>query len=165
MTTANVRRDCPGARKSNERREQRGDSQERNWGRGTGSWRKCRRGLSAIVLRKSDLPAFVIAMAWEERNGNLYYYQSERDEDGTVRKRYIGTGEIAELIAHNDETRRRARQERRERERAELEHLQTADAALEEFCKAVDTITTAALVAAGYRHHRGEWRLRRSGAD
>jgi hypothetical protein len=43
-----------------------------------------------------------------------------------------------------------------------LERLQTADAAIEEFCKAVDTITRAALVAAGYRNHRGEWRLRRA---
>ena len=117
------------------------------------------------MLHKGDFPAFVIAMAWEQRNGNRYYYQSERDEDGTVRKRYIGTGEIAELVAHADETRRRARQERRERERAELERLKTADAAVEEFCKAVETITTAALVAAGYRSHKGEWRLKRSGAD
>ncbi len=114
------------------------------------------------MLHKSGLPAFVITMAWEERNGNRYYYQTERDEDGTVRKRYIGAGEIAELIAHSDETRRRARKERRERQRAELERLQTADAAVEEFCKAVDTITRAALVAAGYRNHRGEWRLRRA---
>src|SRR3712207_5791642 len=104
-------------------------------------------------------------MAWEQRNGNRYYYQSERDEDGKVRKRYIGAGEIAELVAHADETRRRARQERRQRERAELERLETADAALEEFCKAVDTITRAALMAAGYRNHKGEWRLKRSGAD
>jgi hypothetical protein len=114
------------------------------------------------VLHKSGLPAFVITMAWEERNGNRYYYQTERDEDGTVRKRYIGAGEIAELIAHSAETRRRARKKRREREQAELERLQTADAAVEEFCKAVDTITRAALVAAGYRNHRGEWRLRRA---
>jgi len=103
-------------------------------------------------------------MAWEERNGNRYYYQSERGEGGRVRKRYFGSGEIAELVAHADETRRRARQERRERERAELERLKSADAAVEEFCKAVDTITRAALVAAGYRNHKGEWRLRR-GAD
>ncbi len=104
-------------------------------------------------------------MAWETRGSSRYYYQSERDEDGRVKKRYIGTGEIAEVVAHADETRRRARQERRERELEELERLKTADAAVEEFCTAVDTITRAALVAAGYRNHKGEWRLKRSGAD
>jgi len=104
-------------------------------------------------------------MAWEERRGNLYYYRSERGENGQVKKRYIGAGEIAELVAHADERRKRARQERRGRERAELERLKAADAALEEFCKAVDTITKAALVAAGYRNHKGAWRLRRSGAN
>jgi hypothetical protein len=103
-------------------------------------------------------------MAWERRGSNRYYYQSTREEDGNVRKRYIGAGEIAELIAHNDEVRRRVRQERRERELEELERLKTADAAVEEFCQAVDTITRAALVAAGYRPHKGEWRLRRRGA-
>jgi hypothetical protein len=165
LTTGKARRECPDVWKRNERREQHGDKQGRNRGRGVGSWKKCRRGLSAVVLHNCGLPAFVSAMAWEERNGNRYYYQSERDEDGTVRKRYIGAGEIAELIAHNDQTRRRAYQERRERERAELERLKTADAVVEEFCKAVDTITTAALVAAGYRNHKGEWRLKRSGAN
>ncbi len=69
-------------------------------------------------------------MAWEQRGGRRYYYQSERDEEGRVKKRYIGAGEIAELVAHADETRRRARQERREREREELERLKAADAAL-----------------------------------
>ena len=104
-------------------------------------------------------------MAWEQRGGRHYYYQSERDEEGRVKKRYIGAGEVAELIAHADETRRQSQEARRAREREELERLQTADAALEEFCKAVDTITRAALVAAGYRNHKGEWRLRRNGAD
>ena len=104
-------------------------------------------------------------MAWEQRGGHHYYYQSERDEEGRVKKRYIGAGEVAKLIAHADETRRQSREARQAREREELERLQTADAALEEFCKAVDTITRAALVAAGYRNHKDEWRLRRNGAD
>jgi len=104
-------------------------------------------------------------MAWEQRGGCRYYYQSERDEEGRVKKRYIGAGEIAELVAHADETRRHNREARRAKEREELERLQTADAELEEFCKAVDTITTAVLVAAGYRNHKGEWRLRRNDTD
>jgi hypothetical protein len=52
-------------------------------------------------------------VAWERRGGNLYYYQAER-EDGRVRKRYIGAGEAAELVAHTDATIRKTRTERRE---------------------------------------------------
>jgi hypothetical protein len=42
-------------------------------------------------------------VAWERRGSNLYYYQSER-VDGRVRKKYVGTGEVAQAIAHADET-------------------------------------------------------------
>ena len=41
-------------------------------------------------------------MAWERRGGNLYSYQSER-EGGRVRKRYVGTGEIAERMGRSVE--------------------------------------------------------------
>jgi hypothetical protein len=64
-------------------------------------------------------------VAWEERNGRLYYYQSERDETGKVRKRYVGSGEVAELIAHADATIQRVRAERREKDREELEHMRS----------------------------------------
>ena len=47
-------------------------------------------------------------MAWERCRDNLYYYQAER-EGGRVRKRYVGTGEEAELIAHADATIRRTK--------------------------------------------------------
>jgi hypothetical protein len=55
-------------------------------------------------------------VAWERRGSNLYYYQSER-VDGRVRKKYVGTGEVAQAIAHADETIRQSRAERRERGR------------------------------------------------
>jgi hypothetical protein len=114
------------------------------------------------VLHKSGLPAFVTLMAWEKRSGNRYYYQSERDEHGKVKKRYIGAGEIAELIAHADETRRRARQERRERGRKELENMEALAAPILETDVTVDVLTRAQLVAAGYHRHKGEWRRARS---
>src|SRR3954452_5367433 len=99
-------------------------------------------------------------MAWERRGGNLYYYQSER-EDGRVRKRYIGTGEIAELIAHADETIRRTRAGRRERERAELEEARGLASAADELHEAAEILARAELVAAGYRRRKGQWRRRR----
>ncbi len=162
LTIANVRRECPGARKSNERREQCGDRRRRNRGRGAGSWRRGGRGLSAVVLHKSDLPAFVIAMAWEERGGHRYYYQSERDEDGKVRKKYIGTKEIAELVAHADETRRQAQAARRAKEREELERMEALATSVLALDEAVTILARAHLVAAGYHRYKGEWRRGRN---
>jgi hypothetical protein len=53
-------------------------------------------------------------MAWERRGSNLYYYQSQR-VDGRVRKKYVGTGEVAQAIAHADETIRQIRAAHSER--------------------------------------------------
>jgi hypothetical protein len=102
-------------------------------------------------------------MAWEERErGGRYYYQSERDEAGKVKKRYVGTGEVAELIAHADATRQRVREARRERGRQELEHVRNLVARALELDDAVDALVGAYLVAAGCHRHRGEWRRGRN---
>jgi hypothetical protein len=116
-----------------------------------------------VVLHKPALPAFVTTMAWEQRKrGGRYYYQAERDEDGKVKKRYIGAGEIAELIAHADETRRRAREARRNREREELERVEALEAPLLEIDEAADVLARAVLAASGYHRHKGEWRRERT---
>ena len=101
-------------------------------------------------------------MAWERRDSNLYYYQSER-VDGRVRKKYLGTSEasVAQAIAHADETIRRTRAERRERERAELEEARGLASAADELHEAAEILARAQMVAAGYHRHKGEWRLRR----
>lgn len=99
-------------------------------------------------------------MAWETRNGNRYYYQSVR-EDGEVRKVYVGRGELAELLAHAAETRARVRASRAADERAELACLEDLAAPLRELDKGAETLARAVLVAAGYRRHKGEWRMKR----
>jgi hypothetical protein len=99
-------------------------------------------------------------MAWERRGGNLYYYQVER-EDGRVRKRYIGAGEVAETIAHADETIRRTRAERRERARTELEEARCLALAGAELHQAAEILARAQMVAAGYHRRKGEWRMKR----
>jgi hypothetical protein len=115
------------------------------------------------VLHKSNLPAFVTAMAWEERErGGRYYYQSARDEDGKVKKRYVGSGEIAELIAHAEATRRRAREARRNRDKEELERMKALAAPVLEIDEAAEVLARAVLVASGYRRHKGEWRRERT---
>jgi hypothetical protein len=99
-------------------------------------------------------------LAWERRGSNLYFYQSQR-VDGRVRKKYVGTGEVAEGVAYADETIRRTRAERRERERAQLEEARGLVAAGDELHEAVEILARAEMVAAGYHRHKGEWRMRR----
>jgi hypothetical protein len=99
-------------------------------------------------------------MAWERRGGNLYYYQVER-EDGRVRKKYIGAGEVAEMIAHADETIRRTRAERRERARTELEEARCLALAGAELEEAAKILARAQMVAGGYHRRKGEWRMKR----
>jgi hypothetical protein len=100
-------------------------------------------------------------VAWERRGGNLYYYRCER-EGGRVRKRYIGAGEEAELIAHADAALRLAREQRQAREGAELERLQALCAPLEELSEAAGILARAHLVASGYRRRKGEYRRARA---
>jgi hypothetical protein len=99
-------------------------------------------------------------MAWERRGPNLYYYQSER-VDGRVRKKYVGAGEVAQAIAHADETIRRSRAARSERAGVELEEARTLATAGEELWEAADILAAAELVASGFHRHRGQWRMRR----
>jgi hypothetical protein len=99
-------------------------------------------------------------MAWERRGSNLYYYQSQR-VNGRVRKKYVGAGELAQTIAHADETIRQSRAAQSERARVELEEARTIASAGEELCEAADILAVAQLVAAGYHRHKGQWRRRR----
>jgi hypothetical protein len=102
-------------------------------------------------------------MPWETRErGGLYYTRSRRDGERVVRE-YIGGGELGRIVSKGDAMRRAALEAKRKREREELERLKTADAEVEELYTMVDTLMSAALVAAGYRNHKGEWRLRRGG--
>jgi hypothetical protein len=78
-----------------------------------------------------------------------------------VRKRYVGRGEVAELVAHADETRRAVRERRRRDERAELERAREISEAGAELDAAAKVLARAVLVAAGYHDHKGEWRRRR----
>ena len=101
-------------------------------------------------------------MAWEQRGGNLYYYQGER-EDGRVRKKYIGPSgaEIAELIAHADETMQRSRAERRRRVRAEIEEAEGLATMAEGAEVATEVLALSQMLAAGYHKRKGEWRRKR----
>jgi hypothetical protein len=100
-------------------------------------------------------------MAWEQRGNHTYYYRS-RKVGGHVLKEYIGSGATADLIAAHDEAERERRSADRERVRAEARRLAELAAGDETLARAVDALTAAALMAAGYRQHaRGAWRRQR----
>ena len=99
-------------------------------------------------------------MTLEKRDGNLYYYRSVRRGE-TVRKVYIGAGELAR-IAHEQEIMNRAAEEaERERGQGEVERMEALGAPVRELCEISDVLTRAHLAACGYRRVKGEWRLRR----
>jgi hypothetical protein len=99
-------------------------------------------------------------VAWERRGSNLYYYQSERI-NGRVRKKYVGTREVAQAIAHADQTIRQSRAAQSERARVEFKEARTLASAGEELWEAADILAVAELVASGYHRHKGQWRMRR----
>jgi hypothetical protein len=101
-------------------------------------------------------------MGWETRGGASYYYTAER-VNGRVVKSYVGSGPaagIAALLAAEARAEAAEKATTRKEEAAELAALEAALTPLDELA---DTLTAAALVAAGYhRHRRGPWRKRRA---
>lgn len=99
-------------------------------------------------------------MAWEERGGKSYYYRKERD-GGRVRSIYVGSGETAGLIAQLDAMREREQEGQRILARMERERLLEQDADVDRVCALVETLTTAALLSAGFHTHKRQWRRTR----
>jgi len=101
-------------------------------------------------------------MPWERRQrGGLYYYRHAKP-NGCSRRIYLGKGTDAGAQAEQDAQARQRRQAEREALRAEQAQVAVADAALADFRIMVDLLTQAVLLAAGFRHHKGEWRRRRA---
>jgi hypothetical protein len=100
-------------------------------------------------------------MGTERARGGSHYYRSVRDGE-RVRKKYVGTGELAEALAHSDETIRLIRKLEREKEREELERLKALAAPVLELDEVAKVLARAHLVAGGFRKRRGEWRRERT---
>ena len=99
-------------------------------------------------------------MAWEERNGNRYYYTKMRIGDRVV-SQYFGNGELAQAIAKLSELDRERIQLERTIERDKHEEIRTINRQVNEVCTAIRNITKAALLATGHHQHKGQWRKRR----
>jgi hypothetical protein len=101
-------------------------------------------------------------VAWEERERGGSYYTRSRRVEGRVVREYVGTGYVAELAARLDRARREEAAAERDRQRYELENLQSLAAPVLELDHAAAILARAHLIAAGCRRHKGEWRRARS---
>jgi hypothetical protein len=98
-------------------------------------------------------------IAWETRRGQRYYYQKIR-EGRKVRSVYIGKGPLAEVLGDFG----RALQAQRMEERQERLALIALDAKERAEWQETRQLLAAIYEAAGYRYHRGEWRMPRHGS-
>jgi hypothetical protein len=96
-------------------------------------------------------------MAWEKGK----YYTRSRKVDGRVVREYVGSGEVAELIAESDAIERELRQLAQLEWKEVKQDLKSVDDELNELSKIIDSLTRLLLETLGYhQHHRGEWRKR-----
>lgn len=99
-------------------------------------------------------------MGWETRGSGTYYYRKVRS-GGRVRSEYVGAGVVAEMLADIDDDARHDAEVQRRARRAEVDAERRTAAALAEVDRMVQTMTAAALIAAGYHTHRRQWRRQR----
>src|ERR1035437_4528492 len=96
-------------------------------------------------------------MSWEQRHGRSYYYRKTR-AGGRVRSKYVGTGIVAQICAGDDDAKRQDRAAQRAATRADRQAEAQIDQQLAGVESAIAAMTHAALFAAGYRKHKGQWR-------
>lgn len=99
-------------------------------------------------------------MGYEERKGKSYYYAKER-AGGRVASRYIGAGDLARFVEMMETSRREERACYREADRLERGAMERADRDADELFAAVDELTEAVLLAAGFHRHKRQWRKKR----
>src|SRR5215208_321019 len=112
--------------------------------------------------QRGDTTGDVRVSPWEKRERGSLYYTRSRKVNGRVVREYVGGGALGELAALMDAQERQRREEEAAAWREEREHLEELVGLVDELCEAVETVTRATLLAAGFRQHkRGEWRRRR----
>jgi hypothetical protein len=99
-------------------------------------------------------------MGWKTINGRRYYYKSER-EGGRVKTTYFGAGESGLLMSLLQLEDRAEREAEREKGQAEKEECETEEKAVSECFDQVRAVADAAMIAAGYHKHKGQWRRKR----
>jgi hypothetical protein len=99
-------------------------------------------------------------MGWKRINGREYYYRCER-EGGRVTTTYFGAGELGMAAELLDAELRAEREAEREEARVEREEADAEERAIAEWFDGVQAVADAAMVAAGFHKHKGQWRRKR----
>ena len=100
-------------------------------------------------------------MGWKRINGREYYYRCER-EAGRVTTTYVGAGDLGHLSEMLDAELRAEREAEREAVRVEREEANVEEQAISEWFDGVQAVADAAMVAAGFHKHKGQWRRKRT---
>ena len=101
-----------------------------------------------------------VGLEERKRGTGPYYYRSVR-KGSCVRKEYVGAGVLGTIAAELDEYQRRQRKEEATYWKEQKERLQQDALFLKELEAAVEILTTAHLIGAGYHKHKGQWRRQR----
>ncbi len=102
-------------------------------------------------------------MAFEKRGNGIYYYKKEREGNRVVSK-YIGTGEVASLIAQMDELEADSKYHKRFEEQQRREKAERFEREIIEIENAFNQLVIAHLLINGYRQTDSrEWRKTRNG--
>jgi hypothetical protein len=99
-------------------------------------------------------------MGWKTIDGRRYYCKSER-ERGRVKTTYFGAGESGLLISLLEAEDRAEKEEKRKQRRAEREESLAEEKAVANWFDAIQAEADAAMIAAGFHRHRGQWRRKR----
>ena len=99
-------------------------------------------------------------MGWKTINGRRYYYKSER-EGCRVKTTYFGAGESGLLVSLLQREHRAEREAERDERRAEGEENRAEEKAVADWFDDVQAVADAAMIAAGFHKHKGQWRRRR----
>ncbi len=98
-------------------------------------------------------------MGWERGR----YYTRSRKVGGRVVREYVGAGRVAELVAQLDALQRQEREAKRAAWREVKAELDALEAGVVGLIRLTDLVAAAALRAAGFHQHKGQWRRKRHG--
>jgi hypothetical protein len=99
-------------------------------------------------------------MAWEDRNGNRYYYRKRRQGKHVVSE-YVGGGFVGIIAEGFDLEDRQEVECKRHEMRKQKRQAASIDVQVRGVEKMTRAITRACLLLAGYHIHKGEWRKAR----
>lgn len=103
-------------------------------------------------------------MGMEQRGSRFYFYEKHREGQRVV-SRYIGGGALADTAAEMSAETRQEREQQRQQQRKIHDEQKQIDRQLADAESAIAAITRAALCAAGYHKHKGQWRKKRRGSQ